>query len=170
MKTCRKCGKQFGIKKVIDGKSRNLKNRTLCLDCLPFKSSTFASDKPDGYERTKFRDYYARFKNVHGIDPIARRRIDRKNTIISLLGGKCQLCGYNTTPRNLAFHHISEKLKDTSSRLFQYSWETILSEVVKCILVCHNCHGEIHDGLINDSSISTINENNRLILDSWKAV
>jgi hypothetical protein len=29
------------------------------------------------------------------------------------------------------------------------SWENIVKELRKCVLVCHNCHSEVHDGITN---------------------
>jgi len=51
----------------------------------------------------------------------------------------------------LAFHHIDESTKfEDVCRLINKtaSWEIILKEIDKCIMVCHNCHGEIHAEII----------------------
>jgi len=77
----------------------------------------------------------------------------RKNTkdkMIAAMGGKCQCCGYNTCSSSLAFHHIDPSIKDLSFgkiRANPKSWEKIVNELKKCILVCHNCHSEIHAGI-----------------------
>jgi hypothetical protein len=38
MKCCKKCGANIPTKITFEGKKRNLRNRTLCLECLPFLS------------------------------------------------------------------------------------------------------------------------------------
>jgi hypothetical protein len=66
------------------------------------------------------------------------------------MGGKCQCCGYDKCHRSLAFHHLcpSEKdMKFSALRASKKSWPKIVEELRKCILVCHNCHAEIHDGI-----------------------
>ena len=73
-----------------------------------------------------------------------RRYFTEKTKAIKLLGGKCQICGYNKSLAALHFHHIDKK-KEKIGRLF---WgakkEKVMSELKKCILVCANCHAEIH--------------------------
>lgn len=78
-----------------------------------------------------------------------RQRLKRK--AIEYKGGKCQLCGYSKSIRAMHFHHVDESEKDFSigGNGSTRKWETIKLELDKCILVCANCHGEIHDGLVN---------------------
>lgn len=66
------------------------------------------------------------------------------------LSGKCQVCGYNKCLRSLEFHHLDPLQKDftISGNLKRIKKEKVIKELEKCILVCSNCHGEIHDGLI----------------------
>lgn len=64
-------------------------------------------------------------------------------------GGKCQVCGYNRCMRALTFHHINPEEKSFGISGGTKSFEKLKSELDKCILVCQNCHAEIHEGLIN---------------------
>lgn len=67
------------------------------------------------------------------------------------MGGKCCLCDYNKCSRALSLHHLDPSKKDfifASIRACPVNWATIVEELKKCILVCSNCHAEIHDGLI----------------------
>ena len=69
-----------------------------------------------------------------------------KQKAIEYLGGKCSICGYNKCSRALEFHHINPDEKDnTISNLYNYSWEKIKKELDKCILLCANCHRELHN-------------------------
>ena len=63
-------------------------------------------------------------------------------------GGKCQLCGYSRCPEALEFHHLKNGEKDfgISDRGYTRSWKTIREELDKCILLCANCHREVHSG------------------------
>lgn len=66
-------------------------------------------------------------------------------------GGKCSICGYNKSQRALNFHHLDPKQKDfgLSARGLTRSWEKIKQEIDKCVILCANCHAEVHDGIIN---------------------
>jgi hypothetical protein len=68
-----------------------------------------------------------------------------KKKSISYKGGACEICG-NKNEHLLSFHHIKqeEKLYEVC-QILDYSWETIKNELDKCLLVCHNCHMEIHE-------------------------
>jgi len=75
---------------------------------------------------------------------LEHRRI-KKEKLVSLLGGKCELCGYNKYLGALDFHHKdpSQKKFALSVRGLSYSWETCVQEARKCMLLCANCHREI---------------------------
>ncbi len=115
------------------------------------------ADELKEYKASRARNSYNKKKLELGIDPIRIIREQRKRKIVEILGNKCQICGYNKSIRNLAFHHLYDKKFSVSSRAFQFSILTVLNEISKCILVCHNCHGEIHDGLIDNQLIIDLN-------------
>jgi len=73
----------------------------------------------------------------------ARRRAKLK--AIEYKGGKCQLCGYKKCPAALEFHHIDPSKKDIRiSAIGGRKWSIVKKELDKCILLCSNCHREIH--------------------------
>jgi hypothetical protein len=73
-----------------------------------------------------------------------------KQKAIAYKGGKCVVCGYNKCFRALEFHHLDPTKKDfgISERGITWSWDRIVCELDKCILLCSNCHAELHSGLI----------------------
>ena len=75
-----------------------------------------------------------------------RRR--RKLNLIKVCGERCNICGYNKSVTALEFHHIypEEKEYGIGATGTCHDIEKDLNEVQKCILVCSNCHREIHDG------------------------
>lgn len=159
MRIC-KCGSAFPFTKTIDGKRRNLRNRTVCLACLPFGQSKYKLKSPEekrSANAEKARLYYHKRKALDGTDPIKMLRSARKDALVHMLGGVCQLCGYNKTVRNLVFHHLRDKKFALSSRGFQYNLNTIIEEIKKCAMMCHNCHGEVHDNLIDADKIKNAN-------------
>lgn len=74
------------------------------------------------------------------------RRQKTKLKCIDYKGGKCAICGYNKHPCALDFHHIDETTKehDITKLIRNNNWEEIVKELSKCILVCSNCHRELH--------------------------
>ena len=65
---------------------------------------------------------------------------------IEYKGGKCQRCGYKKSSWSLDFHHVNSKEKAFGiARYSTLSWEKIKKELDKCILICKNCHGELHE-------------------------
>ena len=60
-------------------------------------------------------------------------------------GGKCVKCGYSKFYGALHFHHLDPNEKDFSiAHAKLKSFENIKNELDKCILVCSNCHHELH--------------------------
>ena len=94
---------------------------------------------PEGKSKTKERNQKNRYI----------RRDKYKNS----LGGKCQCCGYSKCMDALQFHH-----KDPSQKKFGISeamWghdkrteQELEEEIKKCVLLCANCHAELHAGII----------------------
>jgi predicted nucleic acid-binding Zn ribbon protein len=64
-------------------------------------------------------------------------------------GGCCQICGYDKSVRALQFHHYITGEKDFSISRVSKSWQAIKNELDKCILLCANCHAEVHEGLFS---------------------
>ena len=70
---------------------------------------------------------------------------DRKKRAVELLGGKCQICGYDKNLACMDFHHKDPSQKNHEWRSMRlYGWKRIVEELKKCMLLCRNCHGEIH--------------------------
>lgn len=55
------------------------------------------------------------------------------------------ICGYEKNLAGLTFHHQADKsYKLDMRKLSNRTYESILEERGKCILLCHNCHMELH--------------------------
>ena len=62
-----------------------------------------------------------------------------------LFGNKCYLCGYCKHPKILQFHHKDGENKEFSlSEKKGCNIEVLKKEAEKCMLLCPNCHAEIH--------------------------
>lgn len=79
----------------------------------------------------------------------------RKQRIVYAMGGQCALCGYNKNIQALEMHHIDPQEKDfTFSDTKKYhTWEELSIEMQKCVLLCANCHREIHYPLDEENPI-----------------
>lgn len=78
-----------------------------------------------------------------------------KVRLLYAAGDKCAICGYDKCRTALEFHHLDPNEKDfTLATNANIATEKALEEIKKCILVCANCHREIHSDLI-DTTILT---------------
>ena len=77
---------------------------------------------------------------------ISALRRAMKKQAVKELGGKCEICGYDKCIDALEFHHLDPSQKDfgISQKGYTRSWENVKKELDKCIMVCSNCHKEIH--------------------------
>lgn len=82
---------------------------------------------------------------------VQTRRHKLKTKLVETFGGKCKICGYDRCKSSLHFHHLDPTQKEfgLASKGRTMAFKTLLKEAEKCILVCSNCHGEIHEGLVS---------------------
>lgn len=83
-----------------------------------------------------------------------------REDLVNQKGGKCIICGYNKSIRALHFHHLNPDEKDFRISIGSVSKDIVLKEVEKCILVCSNCHCEIHDELFENGKSKIIEKLN----------
>jgi hypothetical protein len=157
---CKKCEKDFRNFVTIDGLIRNLCRRKYCLECSPFgKHNTKRLDVVQ--EAVKegeilricthcSREFIVdRKKGLHGhkcnsCNTNAQRH-KRKIKCIEYKGSKCEICGYSKCVGALVFHHLNTEEKEFNiGGSHCRSWEKTKKELDKCMLLCSNCHQEIH--------------------------
>ncbi len=80
---------------------------------------------------------------------VTERRRKLKLMLVEYKGGQCVTCGYKKCVWAFDLHHIDGSTKEfgLSVRGLTRSWEKLKEEADKCILVCANCHREIHAGI-----------------------
>ena len=98
--------------------------------------------KPVTEYYTNGRGYYnAQCKECHKDYFRERNKIaTQKNRAhyVDVMGGKCVKCG---TTENLEFDHVHpEDKKITISSMWLRKHDTIMEELSKCQLLCHDCH------------------------------
>jgi 5-methylcytosine-specific restriction endonuclease McrA len=80
------------------------------------------------------------------IEAVTKRRRKLKKMSIDYCGGCCWLCGYDKYVGALHFHHANPETKSfgVSFSNSPVGWKKLKPELDKCVLVCSNCHAEIH--------------------------
>ncbi len=79
---------------------------------------------------------------------VDKRRKKVKVMAVELKGGKCEICGYDKCMAAMVFHHKDPCKKEfgLSMQGLTRSWESTKRELGKCVLLCSNCHREVHVG------------------------
>lgn len=114
MKHCNKCGKDLSADRFGRNGSGS---RSICKNCQCERIK-------EGQRKT--RDYIQSFKI------------------------RCSKCGYNKCKEALEFHHTNPNIKDGvlsqyTRRVFSPAVKKIIDEEMeKCVVLCANCHREIH--------------------------
>ena len=170
MHTCQLCGTSFSNRVVIDGVEKNLQHRKFCLDCSPFGAHNTRKLKPGSNkpvlaklgvgERRCFKCGETRVemfsprrrrecRKCHSQAGLERGR-DQKQKARDVLGRKCAICGYDKYQVSLDIHHKNPNNKDPNYATMRgWSWERIVEELEDCVLLCRNCHGAYHAGLVS---------------------
>jgi len=150
----------------IDGKERNLQRRKYCFECSPFKTHNTKKLEIPHKELGCECDICGRqftYKRRHGGTSkicnschTKRRRYALKAKCVSIKGGKCIKCGYNRCDKGMCFHHIDCETKMFEMTNIHYKkWSEIITELKKCILLCHTCHIELHENMWDINSIKS---------------
>jgi hypothetical protein len=160
-KNCLSCNAEFPTYMIIDGIKRNLGNRKNCLECVPFESRFLIvnriGDRLNKEVTCKLCGRIFTYNRIHkghhktqcnSCSSNTKKKL-MKQKIIDYLGGKCVNCGYNKCNQALDIHHKNpnEKNYDVASN-YHKTWENLVKEIDKCILLCFNCHRELHANLI----------------------
>lgn len=162
MPICRYCKNSFPNRMLIDGKYRTLNSRKYCLDCSPYgqhntrplhqqaKSGNDPKEIVACEDCGKVYEYDKKRRKGHGRTRcgscyVNKRRFERKKRAIAYKGGECQNCGYKKCENALIFHHINPAEKSFSiSGNHARAWKVVQTELDKCLLLCSNCHAEVH--------------------------
>ena len=81
------------------------------------------------------------------VKSVVEWRVRTKQKLVDYKGGECCRCGYKKETKALTFHHLEPNKKDFNISGKSWSFERLKKEVDKCILLCANCHIEIHEEL-----------------------
>lgn len=95
-------------------------------------------------------------RKAKAVKHVQNRRLKIKEMSVAYKGGCCQRCGYDKYIGALEFHHLDPNEKDLTISKGGHcsSWEKVKQELDKCILLCANCHREVHNELRNGDKSS----------------
>ena len=88
---------------------------------------------------SKWGNDYSILRNVQN----KKNRAKTKKDLIDYKGGKCEKCGYDN-PVALQFHHKDPSEKDFTILSTNRNVKLLFEEADKCMLLCANCHFELH--------------------------
>ena len=77
---------------------------------------------------------------------VTKSRKKKKELLVEYKGGCCIVCGYDKCVEALDFHHVRDKSYPLTNHMTR-SLDNLKLEADKCVLLCANCHREIHAGV-----------------------
>ena len=94
------------------------------------------------------RKHHSRIKSDSGHE-VVRFRQNLKRRAVAAAGGACVGCGFRDPIDALEFHHLDPRTKEfgISTEGIPRRWDKIEAELAKCVLLCANCHREVHAGV-----------------------
>lgn len=165
---CKVCNKPFSYKfKQANGEWYKMgTNRSTCFECKPIRHRN-NDVEVDGkkicngchqllstdnfYVNTITGKFKSLCKKCHNLKMPARhlsKQIINKKKAIEYKGGKCERCGYDKFYGAIEFHHrdLKSKTGDISfQRQQNKDFEYWKPELDKCMILCANCHREVHN-------------------------
>lgn len=149
MPICKKCDAAFPVRVLINGKYKDLRRRSYCLSCSPWGEKNgyaLRKQKTRNIENTKDcvicnKTFNWTKNDVCSSCRTCYLRYCQKKKAVESLGGKCEKCGEDDFWL-LTFHHSDpdEKSFNLASMWGQIEWNSMVSEIEKCVLLCLNCH------------------------------
>jgi hypothetical protein len=96
---------------------------------------------------------------------VVELRRETKRRAIASFGGVCAACGSANVPAALDFHHPDPSKKEFAISVdgIYRSWEKVRKELEICVMLCANCHAEIHAGLRTLPAISNTPESATIV-------
>ena len=143
MKTCRVCKLIKPKEDFFWQDKKSNRRRSDCKICSAITDKAYREankKKLSEYNKNwkdSNKDKVKAYQEKHGSTYVKTNKEKMKDF---LTGKVCNKCGFSDT-RALQFHHIDPKNKVKNvNRLMTYSWSTIHSEILKCEILCANCH------------------------------
>jgi len=124
-----------------------------CKECCSIMGKSYRERNVDMLRR-RSRDYNQKHKEQSAKRVALWRkrhmteiRLKQKQILHGLKINGCAICGYDECDAALEFHHTvpEDKKFYLTARSIEHSENLVAEEINKCILLCANCHREIHN-------------------------
>lgn len=144
---CPKCETYKSPDDFYNNKRRKTGKGYTCKACDNARNKERAKT-PKGRESSRRRT--ARYIENNPESHMAQRKAwqaKKKSIVEEYKADGCSVCGYNKCSRALDFHHTNPTDKDSSiaDLVWNGSMQDLLTELTKCVVLCANCHREVHD-------------------------
>lgn len=128
---CKKCNKDKNIEEFpFKNKSAGIRS-CVCKECQrEYKKNYYYRNKESHYERNKKTNE----KIANFIDNYKKEN-------------PCIVCGESSL-ECLDFHHIEDKYLEVAKLRRMGSFKQVKEEILKCVVLCANCHRKVHAGTI----------------------
>lgn len=130
VKVCTKCGKALPAGRFGWSDKQHTKKKSYCRKCHNELGKRYYRKHAAAAKASAKRWSYGR-KAEH------RDFLDAHKSFVG-----CFICGEDK-PWRLDFHHLSTK-ENSISRLCGGDFNKILDEMGRCIVLCRNCHADVH--------------------------
>ena len=154
IKRCIKCGKMMPLTEFYKDKNRSDGLQYYCKKCCSIMGKSYRERNVDMLKQ-RGHDYNQKHKEQCAKRTALWRKrhsteiyLKQKHIIHDLKINGCAICGYDKCDAALEFHHVNQEDKKfcLTARNVGYSEILVAEELNKCILLCSNCHREIHNG------------------------
>jgi hypothetical protein len=126
-KTCSKCGVSKSIESFFKNRSAKDGLSRTCRECASKRNREIVIPSKKAHRSVgNMKEYVGSIKLRNG----------------------CAICGYNKLAGALQFHHVlGEKVGNIANLIANGVIYQIEAELCKCVVLCGNCHAEVHAGL-----------------------
>jgi len=95
------------------------------------------------------RSRHAREAVQHQGHPVVEHRRRRKRQAVVYMGRTCFACGFEGLAAVFEFHHLDPAQKEfgITQDGIPHRWDKVVAELAKCVMLCANCHREVHAGV-----------------------
>ena len=158
-KQCGECGEWFDLNYFTKYKEKYYSSR--CKKCLNEYAKKYRDNPKNKKAKKIYHENYMNdisnrekknkyIRDYRKIDYVKEKTVEanrnwkknEKQKAADYKGGECSVCGYRRCLTALEFHHTNPKEKDGYNS--HWTFEKNKLELDKCILLCANCHREIH--------------------------
>jgi hypothetical protein len=77
-------------------------------------------------------------------DRVREWRKNTKSKLVEGFGSKCSICKIQDDPVIYDFHHLDSEQKDFQLSSKVMSWDKLIIEAKKCVMLCSHCHRKLH--------------------------